>query len=166
MKKVIIIGCPGAGKSTLAMEMGKKTGLPVVHLDSLFWLPGWTQRPRKEFDLLLQESLQKDAWIIDGNYGRTIPLRLAACDTVVYLDFQTIVCILGVIRRVITNYGKTRVDMGEDCPERFDWAFMKYVWNFNRKERKKLHRAIEENRDKEIIVLKNRRQIKKYLNSL
>lgn len=166
MKKVIIIGCPGAGKSTLAIEMGKKTGLPVVHLDSLFWLPGWTQRPREEFDLLLQESLQKDAWIIDGNYGRTIPLRLAACDTVVYLDFPTIVCILGVIRRVITNYGKTRVDMGEDCPERFDWEFMKFVWNFNRRERKTLHKALNENPNKEIIILRTRRQVRKFLENI
>ena len=166
MKKVIIIGCPGAGKSTLAMEMGKKTGLPVVHLDSLFWLPGWAQRPREEFDLLLQESLQKDAWIIDGNYGRTIPLRLATCDTVVYLDFPTIVCILGVIRRVITNYGKTRVDMGEDCPERFDWEFMKFVWNFNRRERKKLHRALNENPTKEINILRTRRQVRRFLENI
>ncbi len=166
MKRVIVIGCPGAGKTTLAIKLGQKTGLPVVHLDSLFWLPGWTQRPREEFDRLLMEELQKDAWIVDGNYGRTMPLRMEACDTVVCLDSPTIVCILGVIKRVITNHGKTRVDMGKDCPERFDWEFLKFVWNFRKNERKKLLRAMEDNRHKEIIVLKNRRQVKKYLNSL
>ena len=88
MERIVIIGCGGAGKSTLARQLGEKLRIPVVHLDKLFWRPGWVQVPKEEFDALLRAELAKEKWIMDGNFDRTIPERLARCDTVIYLDFS------------------------------------------------------------------------------
>ena len=74
-KRILIIGCGGAGKSTLARQLGKKLNLPVVHLDKIWWLPNWQNRTKEEFDILLKEELTKPCWIIDGNYQRTFEQR-------------------------------------------------------------------------------------------
>ena len=75
-QRILIIGCPGSGKSTLARRLSAQTGLPIVHLDALYWLPGWVERSREDFDALLQDKLEKPRWIIDGNYTRTLAMRL------------------------------------------------------------------------------------------
>ena len=166
MQKIIIIGCPGAGKSTLAKALGQKLSLPVVHLDKLFWRSGWVNVTKEEFDNLLAEELKKEFWIIDGNYSRTLSQRLDGCDTVIYLDFPALACLWGVVKRVIKSYGKTRDDMGEGCPERFDREFLSYVWHFNQENRHKLYAALSDAKDKNIIILKNHRQVRSYLNTL
>ena len=133
-----LLGPNGAGKSTLARKLGEKTGLPVVHLDQIFWSPGnWEHLSREEFDMLLLRELEKPTWILDGNFDRTMALRLEKCDTVIYLDFSRVACLFGVFKRVLTTYGTVRPDMAEGCPERFDLDFLKWVWNFNRKHREK-----------------------------
>ena len=166
MERVMIIGCGGAGKSTLARKLGEKTGLPVVHLDKLFWKPGWESLSRDEFDVLHRRELAKDRWIIDGNFDRTIPERLARCDTVIYLDFSRLACLLGVCKRILTTYGTVRPDMGEGCPERFDWEFLCWVWNFNKNKRARNYRLLAEVEGVDIIILKNRRQVERYLRNL
>ncbi len=166
MERILIIGCGGAGKSTLARKMGEKTGIPVVHLDKIFWNPGWVEKTDEEFDEILAEELEKPRWIMDGNYGRTLPERVKYCDTIVYLDFSRLTCLLGVFKRIATTYGKVRPDMGAGCPERLDWDFLKWVWNFNRKNREKFYRILNENPEKTTIVLKNRRMVKRFLESL
>ena len=166
MERVIIIGCGGAGKSTLAQKMGQKTGLPVVHLDKLFWKPGWESLSRDEFDVLHRRELAKERWIIDGNFDRTIPERLARCDTVIYLDFSRLACLMGVCKRILTTYGTVRPDMGEGCPERFDWEFLCWVWNFNKNKRARNYRLLAEVEEVDIIILKNRRQVERYLRNL
>lgn len=134
-QRIILIGCGGSGKSTLARTLGEKTGLPVVHLDQLYWRSGWQHVSREEFDSLLLTELHKPEWIMDGNFDRTIPQRLERCDAVIYLDLPRLICLLSVIRRVLSNLGRTRPDMGAGCPERFDLSFLKWVWNFNREKR-------------------------------
>ena len=166
MERILIIGCGGAGKSTLARQMGEKTGIPVVHLDKLFWHPGWVESSKEEIDAKILAEMEKPNWIMDGNYNRTISMRLQHCDTVIYLDYPRITCMLGVIKRVITTYGKVRPDMGEGCPERFDWSFLKWIWGFNKKHREKYYRMLQEAQNVEVIVLKNRRQAKRFLESL
>ena len=84
MKRVIIIGCGGAGKSTLARKMGELTGIPVIHLDQLFWKPGWVERTREEFDPMIQRELEKEAWIMDGNFDRTMDERIKRCNAVTW----------------------------------------------------------------------------------
>ena len=94
MERVIIIGCGGSGKSTLAKKLGLITGLPVVHLDRIFWSPGnWNHLERDAYDRLLKLELDKPRWIIDGNYDRTLSMRLDGCDTVIWLDYNRFVCL-------------------------------------------------------------------------
>ena len=166
MERVMIIGCGGAGKSTLARKLGEKTGLPVVHLDKLFWRPGWVSISQEEYDVLHRAELAKERWIIDGNFDRTIPERLARCDTVIYLDFSRFSCLMGVLKRILTTYGTVRPDMGEGCPERFDGEFLRWVWNFNKNKREKNYRLLSEVEEVDIIILKNRRQVERFLQNL
>jgi adenylate kinase family enzyme len=107
MRRAIIIGCPGSGKSTFARALQKKTGLPLVHLDCLYWREDRTTVSREEFDRLLEEAMQGECWLIDGNYPRTMEKRLAAADTVFFLDYPTEVCIEGIRERA----GQPRSDM-------------------------------------------------------
>ena len=166
MERIMIIGCGGAGKSTLARQLGEITGLPVVHLDKLFWQPGWVESTKEEIDGKIFRELEKDRWIIDGNYTRTMPRRLERCDTVIYLDFSRIACLAGVAKRVLSTYGTVRPDMAEGCPERFDPEFVKWVWNFNKTKREKICRMLNEAEGIETIVLKNRRAVKLFLKSI
>ena len=166
MNRIIIIGCGGAGKSTLARKLGEKLDLPVVHLDKLFWNPGWEHKTREEFDALLAEELAKDRWILDGNFDRTLTMRMARCDTVIYLDFNRVACLLGVLKRVITTYGRVRPDMGDGCPEKFDLQFLKWVWGFNKDKRESYYKMLNETEGIETIVLKNRRMVKRFLKSI
>lgn len=166
MKRVIIIGCGGAGKSTLARKMGELTGIPVIHLDQLFWKPGWVERTREEFDPMIQREQEKEAWIMDGNFSRTLPQRIQRCDMVIYLDFSRMSCLLGVLKRVLTTYGKVRPDMGDGCPERMDFDFMKWVWNYNQNKRESNYRLLNEATHAETVVLKNRRSVRRFLKSL
>ena len=166
MKRVIIIGCGGAGKSTLARQLGEKTGLPVVHLDSIFWLPGWVEMEQAAFDQRLREEMAKEEWILDGNYNRTLEERVTRCDTIIYLDFSRLACLWGVLWRLVTHIGKSRPDMGAGCPEKINWEFIQWIWNFNRNKREAYYRILNEAEGKETIVLKNRRMVKRFLKSL
>ncbi len=165
MKKVIVLGSPGAGKSTFSRELAEKTGLPLVHLDKLFWKPGWENVSREEFDAAHAEVLGQDKWIIDGNYSRTIPERAAACDTVIWLDYPTSVCLFGAFRRVMKNRGTTRPDMGAGCPERFDAEFFRYIMNFRKKQRPKLQACLSDCKA-EIHVFRSRKEAKRYLDGV
>ena len=166
MERILIIGCGGAGKSTLARQLGEKTGLPVVHLDRLFWHPGWVESTKEEIDEKIAQAMEQPRWIMDGNYNRTMSKRLETCDTVIYLDFSTFACLMGVAKRVITTYGQVRPDMGEGCPERFDWEFLKWVCNYNRNKRERNYSLLAQHPDKEIHILKNRRQVKAFLDRI
>lgn len=166
MERVLIIGCSGAGKSTLARQLGEKLNLPVVHLDRLWWAENWEHITREEFDAELTEELEKPRWIMDGNYNRTLPMRLPKCDTVIYLDYNRFICLWGMFKRVVTHYGKTRPDMGSNCPERFDPEFIGWIWNYNKTNRAQNYRWLEEATHAKTIVLKNRRQTRKFLERL
>ena len=163
MERIMIIGCGGSGKSTLARQLGEKTGLPVVHLDKVFWHPGWVESTKEEIDEKIRQAIAEPRWIMDGNYNRTISERLKRCDTVIYLDFSRFACLLGVAKRVLTTYGTVRPDMAEGCPERFDLDFLKWIWNFNKNHRERYYRLLNETDGIEKIVLKNRRAVKAFL---
>ena len=166
MERIIIIGCPGSGKSTLARQLGEKLDLPVIHLDRLWWQSGWKNVTKEEFDARLDRALAMDRWIIDGNYSRTMAARLEKCDTVIYLDFNRWACLLGMCQRVLGSRGKVRPDMAKGCPERFDWEFVKYIWNFNKNNRVMNYTWIARSKHAWAIVLKNRREVKQFLQSL
>lgn len=135
MRRVLVLGCPGAGKSTLARSLGEALSLPVVHLDKLWWKSGWINRTEGEFDALLDAVLLGEEWVIDGNYLRTLPRRLERCDAVVLLDYPRRVCLLRALRRILTWRGRTRPDMAAGCPERLDGEFVRWIWEFHRTQR-------------------------------
>ena len=132
MQRILVIGSPGAGKSTLSHQLAKRASLPLFHLDKLHWLPGWIERDRDEARAELCDVLALDRWIIDGNYGSILPMRLARADSVIWLDYPTRICFGRVLKRWWQYRGKARPDMTEGCPERLDLEFLLYVLMFRR----------------------------------
>lgn len=159
----MIIGGCGCGKTTLAKKLSDKLKLPLIHLDVLYWRDHWRNVSKDEFDELLLQEVTKPKWIIDGNYGRTIPLRLKYCDTVIYMDYSRVKCVYGVIKRVIKNYGKSRPDMGGYCPEKFDFKFFRSVWYFNKNNRKRYYDMLNNENNVKVIILKSRKQVIEFL---
>ncbi len=167
MNRILIIGCSGAGKSTLAQKMGKRLRLPVVHLDAHFWLPGWVECPRAEFDEKIHALISQPEWIIDGNYGRMLNMRIQAADTVIFLDRPRLICLWNCLKRIVSHYGKNRPDMGPGCPEKIDWEFLKWIWQFPGSSRNHVVKTINEYREgRSIYILKSRRSITQFLTSL
>ena len=166
MKRIIVIGCPGSGKTTLSKVLAQKLNLPLIHLDRIQWKGNWECIRSDEFDNILRAEINKPQWIIDGNYNRTIPMRLEQCDTVIYLDYPACVCFFSALKRVITNFGRVRDDMGGNCRERFDPTFFWFILTFNIKNRKKYHTIFNNCVNKNIIILKNRKQADKFLNNI
>ncbi len=131
MKRILIVGCCGAGKTTIALQLGDILGIPVHHLDRLWWLPGWQEDSPANFDRKLSEILNEPQWIIDGNYKRTLSKRLEYADTVIWMRGSRWRCLWRILKRRLQYHKKSRNDIGPGCPERLDWDFLKYVWNYN-----------------------------------
>jgi adenylate kinase family enzyme len=130
LRRVLIVGISGAGKSTLARQMGDMTSLPVVHLDREFWRPGWQITQRDAWRARVAELVSADAWIMDGNYGATLDLRLPRADTVIWFDYPRRRVFPRLAQRVAKGYGQVRLDMAPGCPERLDLEFLRWVWDF------------------------------------
>lgn len=128
----MIVGCSGAGKSTLARRISEKTGLPVIHVDQIYWTAGWINRSREETRRLVAEAIAGDEWIFEGNNSTSFDLRVAKADTVIFLDFPVPLCLFRVIKRVVTGFGRVRSDMAEGCPEGVDWEFLKWIVGYKR----------------------------------
>lgn len=166
MERIVIIGCPGSGKTRLARALGERLNLTVVHLDRLWWKSGWENVTQEEFDARLENALALDSWIIDGNYSRTMDARLAKCDTIIYLDYSRWACLWGMFQRVLRNYGRNRADMPDGCPERFDRELVKFIWKFNENNRVINYTRIAKYKHAKGIVLKNRKETRAFLESI
>ena len=147
MKKVIMIGCPGSGKSTFSRALHKITGIPLVHLDMLYWNADKTTVERSVFLERLQQELQKDRWIIDGNYASTMELRLQACDTVFFLDYPADICLQGVRER----QGKKRSDMPWVETED-DREFLSFIERFCQESRPQILELLDKYPEKNIYI--------------
>lgn len=135
LRRVLVIGISGAGKSTFSRRLAARTGLPVIHLDTEFWQPGWKITPRAQWRPKVAKLVQREAWIMDGSFGASLDLRLPRADTVVWFDYPRHVCLHRAIWRVVTSYGQVRADMAPGCPEQFDLEFLRFIWDFNAKSR-------------------------------
>ncbi|MBR6558495.1 MAG: adenylate kinase [Clostridia bacterium] len=163
MEKVIVIGCPGSGKSVFSAALSQKTGLPLCHLDMLYWNPDRTTVPREVFDDRLKSILDNDKWIIDGNYGRTMEIRMMAADTVFFLDYPTEVCIEGIYER----RGKARPDIPWIEPEdEVDEEFLRSVKEYRDKSRPRVIELFEKYSYKSIIIFRDRIEADLYLKTL
>ena len=163
MKKIIVIGCPGSGKSTFSKSLHNVTGIPLFHLDMMFWNGDKTTVEKSVFLERLLKVIQNSEWIIDGNYGATMDLRMQACDTIVFLDYPLDVCLNGIKER----RGKPRTDMpwieheGEE-----DIEFMEFIKNYNAESRPKVMKLLDKYSHKDIYIFNNRDEADKFLNQM
>ena len=159
MKKIIVIGCPGSGKSTVSRALHNKTGIPLYHLDMMYWNADKTTVEKSVFLERLSTVLEKDEWIIDGNYSSTMELRMAACDTVFFLDYPLDVCLGGIKER----RGKPRSDMPWIETEE-DAEFIEFIKSYNEQQKPKVLELLKKYSDKNIIVFKSREEADAFLN--
>lgn len=164
MKKIIIIGSPGAGKSTLSRELSSILSIDLYHMDKLFWKPDWVSVSREELEEKLSQVVNKDSWIIDGNYLNTMDMRIERADTIIFLDYPLWLCLWGVFKRRFEYSKKTRPDITEGCKENLNFEFLKFVVNFSRNQRKEVYEKLENlNNEKTIYIFKNRKSLKSFL---
>ncbi len=130
-KRILVFGPSGAGKSTLARQIGKHLGIPVVHLDVIYWNPCWVPTEREPFRERVAEAAAGEAWVIDGNYSSHLDLRLPRTQAIIWLDLPRYVYFPRAVWRMIRHYGRERGDVGAGCPERFDLSFLRdWVWTY------------------------------------
>jgi adenylate kinase family enzyme len=164
MQRILIIGSSGAGKSTLSRALGKATGIPVIHLDAEFWQPGWRETPREIWSERVAALLRSERWIMDGNYGGTMPARIQAADTVVLLNLSRWLCLYRVVSRSIRGYGRARSDLNPGCPEKLpDLAFLTWIWTYPREKLPSVLELLRDQAGKRIIVLRTRREVREFL---
>jgi adenylate kinase family enzyme len=160
----MIIGGAGSGKSTLARKLGDATGLPVIHMDKMYWLPGWVEREREELHRLASEAALGDRWIFDGNNSATIWDRVNRADTLIFLDFSTVRRLWRVIWRIIVSYGQVRPDMQEGCPEQFNWAFLKFVAGYGKNGRLRTLQFLKKLPDTmDVFHLRSTKEVREFL---
>ncbi|MBJ8071148.1 DNA topology modulation protein [Bacillus cereus] len=164
MKKIILIGSGGSGKSTLAKQLGNKLKIQVYHLDALFWKSNWVGVPREEQRTVQNDLIKEEKWIIDGNYGGTMDIRINAADTIIFLDIHRTICVYRAFKRIVQYRNKTRPDMGAGCEERFDLQFFKWIWEYPKTKRPAILKRIDQlNKDKRVIILKTPSEVQRFL---
>ncbi|TDR48644.1 adenylate kinase family enzyme [Tahibacter aquaticus] len=168
MRKLLLIGPGGSGKSTLAAAIASRTKIPVVHLDTIFWRAGWVETPREEWVRTVEGMIQADAWIMDGNYGGTLDRRLAACDSVVFLDMPAYLCVWRILRRRWQFRGRSRPDMAEGCAEKLGLDFVYWALSYRYRRRPAVLAKLEAARaaGKHVVVLASRQDVQAFLATL
>ncbi len=160
--RILIFGCGGVGKSTLCRSLGERLDLPIIHLDYYYWQPNWIETPKDEWRDKVKELVQGERWVMDGNFFGTLDLRMALADAVIYLDFPRWFCYYRILKRYKMERGKVRKDIGPGCFEKADWAFMKWIWGFNKKLKPQIFDAIEKyGKEDKTIILRSVKEINK-----
>jgi adenylate kinase family enzyme len=167
MRRVLVIGSGGSGKSTFSTRLGELLNLEVHHLDKLFWHPGWVETPRDEWLKMVTELTDRDSWILDGNFSGTLDVRMRKADTVIFLDMSRWLCLWRIITRVMRYRDGTRPDMAEDCRERFNFEFISWVWNYPRRSKPKVVKLLAQHAEgKKIVWLRSKAEVEKFLTDL
>ena len=163
MKRVLVVGSGGAGKSTFSRKLGEVTGIEVVHLDSVFWRPNWEATPKHEWETTVCELVRGESWIMDGNFGGTRQIRVRASDTVILLDIPRHVCLYRVLKRAIKFRGGSRPDMAAGCNEKVDLEFLRWIWNYPHRGRERVFKEMAEYPEKRFIVLRSAQEVDDFL---
>lgn len=164
MKRVLVIGPGGAGKSTFARRLGEALNIEVTHLDRAYWRAGWTKPSDEDWVQTVTELTSGDAWIIDGNFGGTLELRLKHCDTIIFLDMSRLLCLWRVGKRRLRYRNRSRPDMAEGCHEKIDLDFILWVWNYVRRSRPRVVGLLRENSEaKQVVWLRSRREVERFV---
>ncbi|HBF31283.1 MAG TPA: AAA family ATPase [Rhizobium sp.] len=166
--RICVVGCSGSGKSTLSQTLCRVLNLTYISMDrDVFWLPGWVLRPRPDAVERMKGFVASERWIIDGNSPGTLPARLARADLVIWMRPPRYASIYGILSRWLKHRGTVRPEMAEGCPEKIDWEFLKYVWNFEAKEVPQFQAQFENARDDlTVIVVTSRKQSAELLSEL
>lgn len=135
MRRVLVIGSPGAGKSTFSRELARRTGLPLVHLDAEYWRPGWVRPPKETWEARVRELIALETWILDGNYTSTALLRAERADTVIVLDVSRVLCLYRAVSRALLDRRTDRMDVGK---EPLNLEFLRFIWSFPAVQRRQL----------------------------
>lgn len=163
----MVIGSGGAGKSTFARELAVRTGLPLVHLDRHYWGPGWTPTPPDEWTERVRQFSSADSWILDGNYGASLSIRVQRCDAIVFFDMPRLTCVSGVLQRWLIYQFKTRRDLPEGCSEKMDMTFLRWIWDYPQNSRPRNAAALRQaGPDVEIVTITRRAQVRTILNAV
>jgi adenylate kinase family enzyme len=163
MKKVMVIGSGGSGKSTFSRKLGDITGIGVIHLDSVFWRPGWQRTPTDEWESEVARMVLRDSWIMDGNFGGTRLIRIKACDTVILLDIPRYRCVYRIINRALRYRGMSRPGMAAGCDEKIDLEFLSWVWNYPRRGRERAFEEMKQFPEKRFVVLRSPSEVDGFL---
>lgn len=167
MRKVLVIGPGGSGKSTFARRLGELLNIQVKHLDAFYWRAGWTKPSNDDWLKTVTELTSGDAWVMDGNYSGTLELRLKHCDTVVFLDMPRLICLWRITKRRLRYRNRSRPDMAEGCSEKLDLEFFKWVWNYPRRSRPKVVRLLDEHSGiKQVVWLRSNAEVERFLDTL
>jgi len=167
MKRIILIGSGGSGKSTLARKLGDVLRKPVYHLDRFYWHPNWVPTPNDEWKEIQKRLCSAEEWIIDGNYGGTMDIRLLACDTIIFLNMPRLLCLIRVLQRYISYRGKWRPDMTNGCLETIDRKFMQWIWEYPKTKRPAILKKLDElSADKRVFILNSPNDVANFVKSL
>ncbi|ALS79837.1 topology modulation protein [Planococcus kocurii] len=168
MERIIVLGVSsGVGKSSFARRLAEQLAIPVYHLDTYFWKPGWVESSHEEFSENQKNLVDQQCWIIEGNYSTTYDIRRKRADTIIYLERPLAVCLYRVVKRRIMYHGKNRPDMASGCPEKLDRGFFTFIISTYRarkvKMRKRLAQFIEESPQNSVFFLRNQQDIDEFL---
>lgn len=163
----MVLGCGGAGKSTLARHLSEVMELRCIHMDLIYWMPNWVQRDRETVMRMVEEQIKLDGWVFDGNNSSTYDLRLAKAEIVIWVDIPRWRCLLNVCFRALKYRGQTRPDMTLGCNERVEWEFLKLIWNFKHRGKVNIANMLERIKDqKQIYHLKNYAEIDAFVEKM
>jgi adenylate kinase family enzyme len=148
----------------VAQRLGQLLDIEVKHLDRFYWRPGWTEPSREDWLNTVTELISGDSWIIDGNYGGTLELRLKHCDTIVFLDMSRLLCLWRIVKRRLLYWKRVRPDMGEGCREKLNFEFISWIWNYSRRTRPKVVKLLEEHSSsKQVVWLRSDAEVERFL---
>ena len=166
MDRIIVLGSGGAGKSTLARKIGELLDIEVIHLDSYYWQPNWVATPDDEWMEKVKKLLERERWVMDGNYTSSLDLRIKAADTVVFLDRSRLFCLWRVIKRLMKYRGENRPEMAEGCREKIDLDFLNWIWHYPRDVKPRIEAIFAKMPEKRVIRLRNSKQAELFLEAI